>query len=91
MWTQSDIKSQKIEYLDFFFVQLKLSAVVTLITKFYDMSTVTFPWLHKGLQIVFIQRLKSEFSSSKCYLLLLFIQWVWANVDITKHKHKKVL
>ena len=22
--------------------------------------------------------------------VLLFIQWVWANTDITQHKHKKV-
>ena len=60
---------------DFFCIELKLSTVVTLITKFYDMSTVTFPWQHNGLQALSSQRGKSEFSSfKKCYLLLLFIQ-----------------
>ena len=48
---------------------------VTVLTKFHDMSTVTFPWQHNGLQALCIQRGKSEFSSfKKCYLLLLFIQ-----------------
>jgi len=27
---------------------------------------------------------------NKGYLLLMFIQWVWANMDITHHKHKEV-
>ena len=54
------------------------------------MSTMTFPWQHNGLQALSIQKVKSEFSSlKKCYLLLLFIQWVRANMDITQHKHKK--
>ena len=35
---------------DFFCIELKLSTVVTLITKFLDMCTVTFPWQHNGLQ-----------------------------------------
>ena len=71
--------------------ELKLSTVVTLITNFHDMSTVTFPWQHYGLQALCIQRRKSEFSSTKkCYLILLFIQWVWVNKDITQHKQKKV-
>ena len=62
---------------DFFCVELKLSTLVTLIKKFHDMSTVTFPWQHKGLQALSIQMGKSEFSSfKKCYLLLLLIQWV---------------
>ena len=73
------------------FIELKLSTVVTLITKFHDMSTVTFPWQQKGIQTLSTQTGKSEFSSfKKCYLLLLFIQWVWANMDIAEHKHKKV-
>ena len=60
---------------DFFCIELKLSTVVTLLTKFHDMSTVTFPWQHNGLQALSIQKGKSEFSSFKeCYLLLLFIQ-----------------
>ena len=51
---------------------------------------MTFPWQHNGLQAPSIQKVKSEFSSfKKCYLLLLFIQRVWANMDITQHKHKK--
>jgi len=61
--------------LDFFCMELKLSTVLTLLTKFHDMSTVTFPWQHNGLQALSIQKGKSEFSSfKKCYLLLLFIQ-----------------
>ena len=77
---------------DFFWIELTLSTAVTLITKFHDMSTVTFPWQHNGLQALSIQRGKSEFSSfKKYYLLLLFILLVWANnMDITQHKHKKV-
>ena len=60
-----------------FSIELKLSTVVTLITKFHDMPTVTFPWQHIGLQVLSIQSGKSEFSSfKKCYSLLLFIQWV---------------
>ena len=44
-----------------------------------------------GFHGLSIQKVKSEFSSlEKCYLLLLFIQWVWTNMDITQHKHKKV-
>ena len=75
----------------FFCIEMKLSTFVTLITKFRDISTVTFPWQQNGLQVLSIQRGKSEFSSfKKCYLPLLFIQWVWANMDITQHKHKKV-
>ena len=47
------------------------------------------PWQHNGIQALSIQRVKSEFSSfKKCYLLLMFIQSVWANMDITQHKHK---
>ena len=72
-------------------IELKLATVVTLITKFHYMSTVIFPWQHNGLQAFSIQRGKSEFSSfKKCYLLLLFIDQVSANMDITQHKHKKV-
>ena len=43
---------------NFFCIELKLSTVVTLITKFHDMSTVTFPWQHTGLQALSIQRCK---------------------------------
>ena len=37
VWTQSGVKSQKIEYLPRLF---RYSTVVTLITRFHDMSTV---------------------------------------------------
>ena len=52
MWAQNDVKSQKME--DFFCIELKLSTVVTLITKFHNMSTVTFQWQHNGLQALSI-------------------------------------
>ena len=75
---------------DFFFIELKLWTVVTLIPKFHDISIVTLPWKHR-LQALSIQKVKSEFSSfKKCYLLLLFIQCLWANMEITQHKHKEV-
>ena len=50
---------------DFFCIELKLSTVVTLITKFHDMSTVTFPWQRNGHQALSIQRGKLEFSTFK--------------------------
>lgn len=72
-------------------IEMTLCAVVTLIAKFLDMSNVAFPWKQNRLQALFMRKVKSEFSSfNKCYLLLLFIQWVWATIDITWHKHKKV-
>ena len=46
----------------FFCIELKLGTVVILITKFHDMSTVTFPWEHNLLQAPSIQRVKSEFN-----------------------------
>ena len=70
---------------------LKRFTVVMLITKFLNMAhcdvSMATQWapgpLHpKGKIRVSL--------SSKCYLLLMFIQWVWANMDITQHKHKKV-
>ena len=42
---------------DFFGMKLKLCTVI-LIAKFHDMSTVTFPWQHKGLQAISIQKVK---------------------------------
>ena len=94
LWSKSGVKKNHKKFNishNFFCVELKLSTVVTLITKFHDMSTVTFPWQHDGLQALSIQRGKSEFSSiKKCYLILLFIQWLWANTDITQHKQKKM-
>ena len=47
---------------DFICIELKLCTVVTVITKFHDMSTVTFPWQHNGLQALSIQNIKSGFS-----------------------------
>ena len=73
MWTQiSGVKSQKLNIShNVFCIKLKLSTVVALIAKFCDMSTVTFPWQHNGLQVLSIQRGKSEFSSfKKCYALV---------------------
>ena len=80
------LKIKKMEYLeDFFCSELELCTVVTVITKFHDTSTVTFPWQHNGFQALFIQKKNSEFSSfKKCYLLVLFIQLVRANMDITQ-------
>ena len=63
---KNDVKSQKWNISEeFFCIELKLCTVVTLITKFHDMSTVTFPWQHKGLQALSIQKVKSEFFSFK--------------------------
>ena len=39
-------------YILVFCIELKLSTVVTL-ANFHDMSTVTFPWQHNGLQVLF--------------------------------------
>ena len=62
---------------DFFCIELKHSTVLEFLTRFHNMSTVTFPWQDNELQALSIQRGKSEFSSfKKCYLLLLFIQYV---------------
>ena len=53
-----NIKSQKMESSeDFFCIELKLCTVVT---KFYYMSIVTFPWQQNGFQALFIQKVKSE-------------------------------
>ena len=49
----------------FFCIELKLCTVVTIITKFHDMSTVTFPWQYNRTQALSIQRIKSEFSAFK--------------------------
>ena len=48
-----------------FCIELKLCTVVALTTKFHDICTVTFPWQHNGLQALFIQKIKSEFSPSR--------------------------
>ena len=65
LWTQSGVLShKKDESLSRLFLkELKPSAVVTLITKFHDMSTVTFPRQHNGLQALSVQEAKSEFFS----------------------------
>ena len=75
---------------DFFCMELKLCIVVTLIPKFHDMSIVAFPGQHNGLQALPIQKVKLDFSSfRKCYLLLLFIKWVWGNME-KNNKQQKV-
>jgi len=38
-----------------FCIELKLCTVVTVITKFHDMSTVAFPWQQNGLEALSIQ------------------------------------
>ena len=45
LWTQNYVKSQKKWNISegFFCIELKLCTVVALITKFHDISTVTFP------------------------------------------------
>ena len=63
---------------NFFCIELKLSAVVTLITKFH-MSTVIFPWQHNGSRPSPFKRENQSFPPLKsvicfCCLLLLFIQ-----------------
>ena len=40
-------------YILLFCIELKVSTVVRLIAKFHDMSTVTFPWQHNWLQVLF--------------------------------------
>ena len=67
LWTQNDVKSQKMEYLLrlLFCIELKLSTVVALTRKFHDIPTVIFPWQHNGLQALSIQKVKSEFSPSR--------------------------
>ena len=89
--TQSAAKSQKIEYLSRLFLyrtETQYSCYTPHKVSWNvlcDISMAT-EWAPGS-----IQSGKSEFPSfKKCYLLLLFIQWVWANMDITKHKHKKV-
>ena len=74
VWTLNYFKSQKWNISENFFgIELKLCTVVTLITKFHDMSSGTFSWQHNGLQPLSIQKVNSEFSSfKKCYLLVLF-------------------
>ena len=83
--TQKDVGSQKVEYCipeeNWNFLQLYLSQS-SMISRYY----ATFPWQQNGLEDLSIQRVKSEFHHfKKCYLLLMFIQWVWA-----KHKHKNI-
>ena len=91
LWRQNDVKSQKMEYpWRLFCIELKLCTVVALTTKFHDITTdisMATQWapgpLHSKDKI-------RVFSFKKCYLLLLLLQWVWANMDITQHKHKKL-
>ena len=53
--TRIDVQSQKWNISEgIFSIELKLCAVVTFITKFHNMPTVTFPWKHNGLQALSI-------------------------------------
>ena len=75
---------------DFFCTELKLSTVTLIKVTLYG-PLRNFHGNTIGSRPSSIQRGKSELSSfKKCYLLLMFIQLVWANMDITEHKHKKV-
>ena len=71
MWTQSSVKSQKIEYLSrLFLYRIETYTVVTLITKLHHMYTVTFPRQHNGLQALSNQRENQSMPPSRsviCY------------------------
>ena len=58
---------------DLFRKELKLCTVVSLITKFDDTSTMTFPWQISGLQALSIQRFPSF---KKCLTLALVVHSV---------------
>ena len=82
LWTQNDVKRQKRKISeDFFCIELKLCTVVALTTKFHNISTVTFPWQHNGLQALSIQKIKSEFSPSRsviwCCSLFSGCELIW--------------
>ena len=63
-------------------MELKLSTVVTLITKLHDMSTVAFPWQHNGLQALPIQRGKI-----RVFLLEVLFAFVVCSVDVSEYQH----
>ena len=74
MWTPwCKLKKLNISW-DFFCKEPKLCMVVTLITKFHVMFTVTFPWQHNVLQVLSIQRVESGFSPFKKGYLTIFPQ-----------------
>ena len=86
LMTQNDLKSQKMVYhWRLFRIELKLCTVVTVITKFHDMSTVALPWQHNGLEALSFQNYGKIrvflFQKVLLHLQVLFIQWVWANKD----------
>ena len=76
MWTQSGVLSHKKNksLSRLFLEELKPSAVVTLITKFHDMSTVTFSTATQWAPSPF--KWEKFSSCKKGYLLMLFIEWV---------------
>ena len=93
MYTLNDVKSQKMEYLRRVF-QYRSETLYNCYTHrkvpqyvHRDISMLTQwapgPLLSKGKTRVF-------FLQEVLYLLLMFIQWVWANMGITPHKQKKV-
>ena len=79
-------------------IELKLSTVVTLITKLHDMSTVAFPWQHNGLQALSIQRGKSEEKKREgkrsviCYCCLFSgCERIWTLHNTSTRKSVKLL
>ena len=77
--------------LKHFCIELKLLEFLYSLPTAMIWPIVTFPWQCNGLWLLSIQKNKIRvFLPNKGYLLLMFIQWVWANMDITHHKHKEV-
>ena len=61
------------EYLSrLFLYRTEICTVVTLTTKVHDISTVTFPWQHNGLQAFSIQKIESVFSPSRIVALVVY-------------------
>lgn len=76
---------------DFCCIELKLFTVVILITKFqdklhFDISMAT-QWAPGPLHPK--DKIRVSLLKKSC-LLCVFSQWVWANMDLTQHKYKKV-
>ena len=50
-------------------------------TKFHDISTVTYPWQHNGLQALSIQKIKSEFLQEVLFALVAY------SVGVSEYGH----
>ena len=57
---------------DFFCIELKICTVVTLITEFHDMSTVTFPWQH-NMDIIYTAQAQERLLDSRAKNKAIFI------------------